>query len=343
MVAGVRIAAQKFKGWALRAIKEAPRAEWRRILAGSIVSTEQLQQRLRMPVDALAPVVRQYPVRINPYFLSLVKHPGDPIGRQVIPDVRELDENGDAQNDPFREVCQSPVDNLVHRYPDRVLFLVSGRCAVYCRHCMRKRNAGVKEQIRPADVARVLAYIRRTPAVREVILSGGDPLLLPDAFLAEILLQLKRIPHVARLRIHSRVPCVLPQRVTGGLVDMLRRFSPLYINIQFNHPDELTAEAIGACAMLAEAGVVLGSQTVLLKGVNDDAETMGTLMENLLSCRVRPYYLHHPDPVRGTGHFRVSVEKGLRIMNALRGGISGMAIPHYVMDLPGAKGKVPVS
>ncbi len=281
-------------------------------------------------------------MRINPYFLSLIKAPGDPIARQVIPDPLELAGCG-AIEDPLTEDLQSPVDNLIHRYPDRVLFLVSGQCAVYCRHCMRKRNAGVKHSVHSSDIEGVVKYIRRTPAIKEVILSGGDPLLLKKALLEEILLQLKGIQHVQRLRIHTRVPCVLPQRITAELVDLLRRFSPLYLNIQFNHPDELTPEAIRACEMLANVGIVLGSQTVLLKGVNDNPDIMVDLMEKLLCCRVRPYYLHHPDPVRGTMHFRVPVETGLDIMKGLRGRISGMGIPQYVMDLPGGGGKVLVS
>ncbi len=315
---------------------------WRKILAESVVSKEALHERLQIPIDTMAPVIDRYPMRINPYFLSLIKSPDDPIARQVVPDSRELDANGIATDDPLTEGAQSPVDSLVHRYPDRVLFLVSGQCAVYCRHCMRKRNAGVKPVVHSADVDRVAAYIRRDPAIKEVILSGGDPLLLPDGYLDAILQRMKGISHVQRLRIHTRAPCVLPQRITGGLVDILKRYPPLYVNIQFNHPDELTPEAVRACEMLVNAGIVLGSQTVLLKGVNDDPGIMLALMEKLLACRVRPYYLHHPDPVRGTTHFRIPPETGLGIMKALRGRISGMGIPQYVMDLPGGGGKIPV-
>ncbi len=323
--------------------KEGKSAPWQKMLGDSVVSAEMLGQWFDISTEALAPVIRRYPMRINPYFLSLLRQSSDPIARQVIPDPRELDENGFTQEDPFFETQRSPVPYLVHRYPDRVLFLVSGQCAVYCRYCMRKRNAGLKKTVGPLDVEPVEAYIRSTPAIREVILSGGDPLLLQDDFLNDILSRLKSVSHVGRLRIHTRVPCVLPQRITISLVDILQRFAPLYINIQFNHPDELTGEAANACAMLADAGIVLGSQTVLLKGVNDDPDTLAALMEKLLACRVRPYYLHHPDPVKGTAHFNVPVEKGLHIMENLRQRISGIGIPHYVRDHQGISGKMPVS
>lgn len=319
--------------------------DWRKIVSNSVVSADQLRKSTGVPAESVRPVIERYPMRINPYFLSLIRTPDDPIGRQVIPDPAELDEEGISKNgyadDPFCEEALSPVGSLVHRHPDRVLFLVSGFCAVYCRHCMRKRNAGRKSAVTADTVRRAAAYIGKARRVREVILSGGDPLLLRDAFLEEILAQMAAIDHVERLRIHTRVPCALPGRITPGLVDMLSRFSPLFVNIQFNHPDELTREAADACGMLADAGIVLGSQSVLLKGINDDAAVLARLMEKLLSIRVRPYYLHHPDPVRGTAHFGVSRERGVEIMRRLRASVSGMAIPHYVVDLPGGRGKVP--
>ena len=319
--------------------------DWRKIVSNSVVSADQLRKSTGVPAESVRPVIERYPMRINPYFLSLIRTPDDPIGRQVIPDPAELDEEGVSENgyadDPFCEEALSPVGSLVHRHPDRVLFLVSGFCAVYCRHCMRKRNAGRKSAVTADAVRRAAAYIGKACRVREVILSGGDPLLLRDAFLEEILAQMAAIDHVERIRIHTRVPCVLPARITPGLVGMLSRFSPLFVNIQFNHPDELTREAADACGMLADAGIVLGSQSVLLKGVNDDAAVLARLMEKLLSIRVRPYYLHHPDPVRGTAHFGVSRERGVEIMRRLRASVSGMAIPHYVVDLPGGRGKVP--
>jgi len=316
--------------------------QWRRILSESIVTAGQLGRKLPVSPETAATVIETYPMRINPYFLSLIREPGDPIARQVVPDPAELFEGGLDDPDPLTETAQSPVPCLVHRYPDRALFLVSNQCAVYCRHCMRKRAVGGSGQVTPAAIDRGIDYIRSTPAVREVLLSGGDPLLLSDNRLREILRRLREIPHVELLRIHTRVPGALPQRVTGRLAGMLRRFNPLYLNIQFNHPDELTPEAVSACARLADAGIPLGSQTVLLKGVNDRPEVMIELMRKLLASRVRPYYLHHPDPVRGTGHFRVPVETGLAIMAHIRGNISGMGVPCYVIDLPGGGGKVPL-
>ncbi len=318
--------------------------DWRKILSDSVVSAGQLERSTGVPADVVQPVIDRYPMRINPYFLSLIRSPHDPIGRQAIPDPAELEEKRVSKDvyadDPFCEEDLSPVGSLVHRHPDRVLFLVSGFCAVYCRHCMRKRNAGRKQAVNIDAVRRAVDYISRAGQVREVILSGGDPLMLPDAFLEEILDRMAAIPHVKRLRIHTRIPGVLPARITQGLVEILGRFSPLFINIQFNHPAELTREAADACGMIADAGIVLGSQSVLLNGVNDDEDVLSQLMEKMLSLRVRPYYLHHPDPVRGTAHFGVSLERGVEIMGKLRAGLPGMAIPHYVVDLPGGQGKV---
>lgn len=319
--------------------------DWRKILSDSVVSAGRLQRSTGIKAQSVRPVIDRYPMRINPYFLSLIRTLHDPIGRQVIPDPAELEEKGVSKDvyadDPFCEEALSPVGSLVHRHPDRVLFIVSGICAVYCRHCMRKRNAGRKSAVTGDAVRRAVDYIGRAGQVREVILSGGDPLLLRDAFLEEILDRVAAIPHVKRLRIHTRTPGVLPARITRSLVEILGRFSPLFINIQFNHPAELTREAADACGMLADAGIVLGSQSVLLNGVNDDENVLAQLMEKLLSLRVRPYYLHHPDPVRGTAHFGVSLERGIEIMRKIRADLPGMAIPHYVVDLPGGRGKVP--
>lgn len=316
---------------------------WRQIIAESVVSAAELARRLPVCQAAVGEVIGHYPMRLNPYVLSVIDHADDPLGRQFIPDRRELEENHLSEPDPLAEGRQSPVPHLVHRYPDRVLFLISNQCAVYCRHCMRKRAVGRREPITAADIDRAIAYIADTPAVREVLLSGGDPLLVSDSRIADILERLHRISHVEVIRIHTRAPGVLPARITPSLVDVLRRFAPLYVNIQFNHPDEITPAAKTACGMLADGGIALGSQTVLLGGVNDDPAVMTDLMRRLLAARVRPYYLHHPDPVKGTAHFRVSVEKGLAIIKAMRGRISGMGVPQYVIDLPGGGGKVPLS
>jgi lysine 2,3-aminomutase len=287
-------------------------------------------------------VVDKYPMRINPYFLSLVKKADDPLGKQVIPDVAELEQEIFLTPDPLWEEPQSPVPNLIHRYPDRVVFMVSNQCAIYCRHCMRKRRLGQKKQVSESDVSEGIAYIRSNPAVRDVILSGGDPLMLSNDRIENILSQIRQIPHVQIIRIHTRIPCAMPRRVDEDLAGMLKQFHPLYMNIQFNHPDEITPMSEAACGVLADAGIPLGSQTVLLKGVNDDPQVMMALMQQLLAIRVRPYYLHHADAVEGTRHFRSSIKMGLEIMRHLRGRLSGIGVPQYMIDLPGGGGKVPL-
>jgi lysine 2,3-aminomutase len=316
---------------------------WKALLADSIATAEALAAVLPVDSDAVARVIARYPMRINPYVLSLIQKRDGPLWRQAIPDLRELDDDLSVGPDPTQEAFQSPSPRVVHRYPDRVVFLVSDRCALYCRHCMRKRMVGRQRGVTEADIDAGIGYIRDCRAVREVILSGGDPFLLSDDRIGDILCRLRRISHVDVIRIHTRIPCVLPARVTGELAALLGGFHPLYVNIQFNHPDELTPEAEAACAQLADAGIALGSQTVLLKGINDDPATMMSLMRGLLKNRIRPYYLHHADPVAGTGHFRTGVDTGLAILRHLQGRISGMGIPRYMIDLPRGGGKVPVS
>jgi lysine 2,3-aminomutase len=289
------------------------------------------------PLEAVA---ARYPVRISTHYLSLISEPGDPIWRQCIPDPRELDD--DQLPDPLGEERLSPVPGLIHRYPDRVVWLVSDDCAVYCRFCMRKRRLGQSFPISEEDRIAALGYIASHPGIRDVILSGGDPFMLPYAELDNLLCRLRAIPHVEIIRIGSRVPVVLPERITQELCTILKKHHPLYLNTHFNHPCEITPEAREACGRLADAGIPLGNQTVLLKGVNDDPATMTRLMQRLLAIRVRPYYLHQMDLVRGTGHFRTPVSCGVRIMAALRGHTSGLASPYYVIDLPEGKGKVPV-
>lgn len=313
---------------------------WRELLLNSIVTARQLADTFPVDIGAIQRVLELYPMRINPYYFSLIRDPGDPFWLQAIPDVRELNENAFTDPDPLWEEFQSPVPGLIHRYPDRVLFLVSSQCAMYCRHCMRKRHAGRAERISRETLEQGIDYIRETKAVREVILSGGDPLMLADDQLERILSAIRNISHVDIIRIHSRMPCALPQRVTAGLVRMLKRFHPLYINIQFNHPQEITLESGAACARLADIGIPLGSQTVLLKGVNDDVAVMSDLMQKLLKIRVKPYYLHHCDPVSGAAHFRTSIEKGLEIMRGLYARLDPFGIPQYVVDLPQGGGKV---
>ena len=315
---------------------------WQDLLGESITTADELCRRFGLPQEAVAPVIRRYPMRINPYFLSLIHQPGDPLWRQAIPDPAELADTL-PEADPLAEETQSPVPNLIHRYPDCAVFLVSSQCALFCRHCMRKRNVGHPFTVTGDTIASGIRYIRETPAIRDVILSGGDPLLLSDDRLIDgIIAPLRAIRHVEILRIHTRVPCTLPQRVTETIVRRLKAFSPLYINIQFNHPDEITAASARACALLADAGIPLGCQTVLLKGVNDAPTVMKQLMRKLLTIRVKPYYIHQGDLVKGTDHFRTTIRTGLDIMAALRGHTSGMCVPQYMIDLPGGGGKIPM-
>jgi len=285
------------------------------------------------------------PLGITPYYMSLVA-PGDPeqpIRRSVIPTVHEtLRAQGEA-DDPLGEDAMSPVPGLVHRYPDRVLLLLSDFCSTYCRYCTRSRVVG-HGALHPSRsrLERAFAYIEQTPAVRDVLLSGGDPLMLCDEKLAWVLSRLRQIPHVEIVRIGTKVPAVLPQRITPQLVRMLRRYHPLWMSLHFTHPDECTPESHRACAMLADAGIPLGSQTVLLKGINDSVATMRDLVHNLLKMRVRPYYLYQCDPISGSTHFRTPIAKGLEIIRGLRGFTSGYAVPTYVVDAPGGGGKIPL-
>jgi len=314
--------------------------KWQRSLAAGIGSPEELAERFAVDPAALGEVAARYPMRITPHYLELIREPGDPIWRQSVPDPLELDD--DQLPDPLEEERLSPVPGLIHRYPDRVVLLVSSVCAVYCRFCMRKRGVGCAAGITPADLDDACAYIAATPAIRDIILSGGDPLLLPDDALATILDRLRRIPHVEIIRIGSRAPVTLPERITSRLCRLLKPVHPLYLNTHFNHPREVTTASARACARLADAGIPLGNQTVLLRGVNDAPGVMKELMQRLLAIRVRPYYIHQMDLVRGTGHFRTSLAAGIGIMEQLRGHTSGLATPYYVVDLPGGKGKVPI-
>jgi len=304
-----------------------------------ITAPEQLPGHLCRDPEALRPVVQAFPMKINPYFLALINGPQDPLARQVLPDPRELQDHC-TNADPLAEEEQSPAALVIHRYPRRVLFLVSNQCAVYCRFCMRKRRVGTQSQAAPREVKEGLDYIGRHSEINEVVLSGGDPLMLADDDLTMVLKALKRIPHVKIIRIHTRVACTWPQRITPRLAHCLSSFHPLFINIQFNHPDEVTPEAARACSLLAGAGIPLGAQSVLLNGVNDRLEVLQGLMEALLCIRVKPYYLHQIDRLPGTAHFQVPIERGLELMAGLRGRLSGMAMPHFMIDLPGGGGKM---
>jgi lysine 2,3-aminomutase len=316
-------------------------ASWRAILSESITSPEDLPASIETDRPLLQDVTDRYPMRINPYYLGLVKETGDPIYKQCIPDIREIsDETG--VDDPLNEEGDSPVPGLTHRYPDRALFLVSSRCAMYCRFCNRKRKVGQTSMVTKKSIREGLAYIRGHREIRDVLLSGGDPLLLSNRELFRILTDLRAMSHVEIIRIGTRIPCTLPQRITPQLANILRQFKPLYINTHFNHPDEITEEASLACNRLADAGIPLGSQTVLLKGINDDPGIMKALMQKLLTIRVRPYYLFQADPAKGTSHFWTPLNRGLEIMAALQGHTSGLCVPHFAVDLLGGGGKIPL-
>lgn len=318
-----------------------PMERWQKSLAASITSPVGLTERFPIDSGPLRPVVDRYPMRITPYYLSLIQEIGDPIWLQSAPDPLELEEDRFSTHS-LDEAEMSPIPGLIHRYPDRVVLLVSSSCPTYCRFCMRKSWVGRKGQKIDAILDEGLAYIQRNPAIRDVILSGGDPLFLPDEILEDILGRLRKISHVEIIRIGSRSPVTLPERITSRLCRLLKQYHPLYFITHFNHPSEITAQSTQACIRLVETGIPVGNQTVLLRGINDEPAVMKHLMQKLLTIRVKPYYIHQMDLVRGTAHFRTSVEQGVRIMASLRGHTSGLATPYYVVDLPEGKGKVPI-
>src|SRR5213594_436083 len=292
-------------------------------------------------LERLREAARNFEFRISPAMVDLIKSPGDPIWRQYVPDLQELEVH-DGLVDSLAEDTNSPVPNITHRYPDRALFLVSPVCASYCRFCTRRRKVGDPSKIPMSQLESAFRYLEEHHEIRDVIMSGGDPLLLSDRRIEDLLKRLRAIPHLEVVRIGSRIPCHLPERITPQLCGILRKYHPLYINTHFNHPDELTPEAVKALGMLADAGIPLGCQTVLLKGVNDDAGVMKALMQKLLAARVRPYYIYMCDQVAGAEHYRTTVEKGLEIIRALRSWTSGLAVPHFVIDAPGGGGKIPL-
>src|SRR5439155_13792489 len=292
-------------------------------------------------VDALKPAIDNFQMRITPAALDLIQEPGDAMWNQYVPTVQELD-IVDGVIDSLDEDGDSPVPNITHRYPDRVLFLVSPVCASYCRFCTRRRKVGDPEKIPLNQYESAFAYIREHSEIRDVIMSGGDPMMLSDRRIEYLLQRLREIPHVEIIRIGSRITSHLPERITPEFCDMVKKYHPVYMNTHFNHPSELTPAAVAALARLADAGVPLGCQTVLLRGVNDDPGVMKELMQKLLKARVRPYYIYMADQVAGGEHFRTTVEKGLEIVKALRGWTSGLAVPHFVIDAPGGGGKVPL-
>ncbi|MDH4121600.1 MAG: KamA family radical SAM protein [Deltaproteobacteria bacterium] len=294
--------------------------------------------------EALGRFRHGLPAGVTPYYASLLDpvDPNQPLRKTIVPVMGEFLRSPGEADDPLGEDGHSPVPGLVHRYPDRVLLLATSFCAAYCRYCTRSRMVGGSDAIGRSKLEAAIAYIRNTPAIRDVLISGGDPLTLDENRLDWLLGELRAIPHVEFLRIGSKVPAVVPQRITPSLIKVLRKYHPLWISLHFTHPDEITPETAEACERLADAGIPLGSQTVLLKGVNDNPDTMKRLMHNLLKIRVRPYYIYMCDPITGSSHFRTSVDAGLDIIRSLRGHTTGYAVPTLVVDAPGGGGKIPL-
>lgn len=322
--------------------------DWRWQLRNSITDLNKLRERcgLSEPEEkSLREVASRYPFSITPYYFSLIdkSDKDDPIRRQCMPSPEENDFYYSVKEDPLGEEHDSVMPGLVHRYPDRVLITLTDMCPVYCRHCTRRREWRRGKWVRTSEeLERIYAYIEEHRKIRDVIISGGDPLILSTGRLEEVLRALRRIPHVEIIRIGTRCPVVLPQRIGDELVAMLKKYRPLWVNTHFNHPNEVTKEAARACDKLLCAGIPVNNQTVLLKGVNDKVETMKRLCQALLKISVRPYYLFQCDPVSGTAHFRTPIEKGLEIIKGMRGHTSGLAVPTFVIDGLDGQGKVPL-
>lgn len=318
-------------------------------LRNRITSLSQLEEHLNLSEEERSGVIlsgTKLAMAITPHFFNLIdrEDPGCPIRRQIIPRIEETWTSPYEMSDPCGEDSHMPVPGLVHRYPDRVLFLVTDRCASYCRYCTRSRVvSGAGEQELETDYEAAFRYLEAHPEVRDVLLSGGDPLLFSDAKLEKILSRLRRIEHIEFLRIGSRIPIFLPQRITPELCRMLQRYHPLFMSVHVNHPRELTSEVKEALERLANHGVPLGNQSVFLRGVNDTVEIMKTLVHKLLMCRVKPYYLYQLDLIEGSSHLQASVAKGIEVIEGLRGHTTGYAIPQFVIDAPGGGGKVPVN
>jgi len=324
--------------------------DWKWQLRYRIRKLDVIEKMLRLSPDerlALSEHHDHLPLSVTPYYASLLdeRDPNQPLRRSMIPVTAERLHGSGESDDPLHEDADSPVPGLVHRYPDRVLFLTTGFCSAYCRYCTRSRMVGGEATLTPSlsRWEKAVEYIRSSPQVRDVVISGGDPLTMADDRIEWLLSRLRKIPHVEIVRLGTKVPVVLPQRITSSLTRMLRKYHPLWMSIHFTHPDEMTREVTEACSRLADAGIPMGSQTVLLAGINDNVDTMRRLVHGLLKVRVKPYYLYQCDPISGSGHFRTPVEKGIEIIQGLRGHTSGYAIPTYVIDAPGGGGKVPIS
>lgn len=323
--------------------------DWHWQCANRITTADGIAKYLNMSAaerDNVAKCLDSFRMAVTPYYATLIdpSDPDDVIRKICVPSVEETFACDADMSDPLGEVKDSPVPHIVHRYPDRVLFLVTLRCSSYCRYCTRRRVVGEEDRvITEAELKRAVGYISAHTEIRDVLISGGDPLVMSTEKLESIIAAIRAIPHVDIVRIGTRVPVVLPMRITDELLSMLRKYQPIWINAHFTHPKELTPECQRACEAIADAGIPLGSQTVLLRGINDNAETMRELMLGLVHMRVRPYYIYQCDLSQGIGHFRTSVDKGIEIMRSLQGYISGYAVPKFVIDAPGGGGKVPVS
>ncbi|MDO4690813.1 MAG: lysine 2,3-aminomutase [Fusobacterium sp.] len=321
--------------------------DWTWQVRNRIEKIEDLKKYVNLSADEEEGVKRTLEtlrMSITPYYFSLIDMDSErcPIRKQAIPSVQEIHQSDADLLDPLHEDEDSPVPGLTHRYPDRVLLLITDMCSMYCRHCTRRRFAGAHDDSMPMDrIDKAIEYIARTPQVRDVLLSGGDALLVSDKFLESIIKKLRAIPHVEVIRLGSRTPVVLPQRITPALCDMLKKYHPIWLNTHFNHPQEITPEAKQACEMLANAGVPLGNQSVLLRGINDNVAVMKRLVHDLVKMRVRPYYIYQCDLSMGLEHFRTPVSKGIEIIEGLRGHTSGYAVPTFVVDAPGGGGKTP--
>ena len=322
--------------------------DWHWQVANRAETVEDLKKYMNLTPDeeeGVRKTLGKLRMAVTPYYLSLIDldDPFDPIRKMAIPRAEELEYADYEDADPLHEDTDSPVPGLTHRYPDRVLFLITDMCSMYCRHCTRRRFAGHHDCATPLErIDKCIEYIANTPQVRDVLLSGGDALLVSDERLEYIIKRLRGIPHVEIIRIGSRTPVVLPQRITPELVNMLRKYHPIWLNTHFNHPNEITEESAAACARLADAGIPLGNQSVLLRGINDCTHVMKKLVHELVKIRVRPYYIYICDLSVGIGHFRTPVSKGIEIIENLRGHTSGYAVPTFVVDAPGGGGKIPV-
>jgi len=322
--------------------------DWRWQLRNRITSLREVRKYLDLTPDEEAVMnLKDFPFRmaVTPYYFSLIDHanPNDPVRLQAVPRIQETFVSPADIRDPLAEEKDSPVQGLTHRYPDRVLLLITDQCAMYCRHCTRRRLSGETDSPMPMErIERAIEYIKKTPEVRDVLLSGGDPLTLSDDRLDLILGKIAAIDHVEIIRIGSRAPVVNPMRITEGLVKVLKKYPPIWFNTHFNHPAEITEEASKALAMLADGGVVLGNQSVLLRGINDNVDVIKNLVHRLVRNRVRPYYLYQCDLSQGISHFRTLVAEGIDMIESLRGHTSGLCVPTFIVDAPGGGGKIPL-